>query len=89
LSPNKRELAALRELCLGTDEYEAKLQPAGPKTIAGMLEKGWIERRPDSLDMKVYKITPRGSEVFDLATTPRGRIAEPTKKSRLTSRRRD
>jgi hypothetical protein len=38
----------------------AKLYPAGPSTIFGMLSKGWLQRKRDATFGWTYSITPAG-----------------------------
>ena len=45
--PNARERAALQKLQSCQWEYDAKLYPAGPGTIASMIRRGWVERLHD------------------------------------------
>jgi hypothetical protein len=52
----------------GSDRANGKssaisLPPAGPKTVAAKLEKGWIERLPDSA-VPVVRIAEAGQAVF-------------------------
>ena len=57
--PAYRERCALQTF-LGADWLPvADLYPAGPSTIAGMVNKGWIEQSLDAAGMK-YRITPAG-----------------------------
>jgi hypothetical protein len=37
-----------------------KLHPSGKRTIAGMVAKGWVERRSDDHGRAVYYITATG-----------------------------
>ena len=45
------------------------LLPAGPKAIAKMLQKGWIERLPDTLARKV-RITKEGHAALKARIPP-------------------
>ena len=57
--PNTRERTALQLLRPGGWRAIKQLvQASGPKTIEGMLRKGWIERSPSNLAS--CRITPDG-----------------------------
>ena len=62
--PTHTERSALQYLRSREWEIERNLlPPAGPKTIAAMLEKGWIERSPDST-VSMVRITDAGQAAF-------------------------
>lgn len=63
--PTKREYDALRTLSGGLVESWGGLYPAGAKTIATMLKKGWIEEVPQGAVGRQtgYRITDAGREV--------------------------
>ena len=61
--PTHTERSALQWLRSREWETDRNLFPAGPKTISKMLEKGWIERLPDSAAPKV-RITEAGQAAF-------------------------
>jgi hypothetical protein len=58
--PHNLERTALQKLCATQGLLLAQLHPAGPQTIARMLEKGWIERQSDNIGGTRYCITPAG-----------------------------
>ena len=55
--PQAIERSALQRMSASRGLSPDKMHPAGKKTIAGMLEKGWIERQADG---RTYCITPAG-----------------------------
>jgi DNA-binding IclR family transcriptional regulator len=55
--PHNLERTALQKLSAAQGLPLAQLHPAGPQTIARMLEKGWIERSDAGAR---YCITPAG-----------------------------
>jgi hypothetical protein len=57
--PTYIERSALQQLTSREYDTEENLLPAGPKAIAKMLQKGWIERLPDTSARKV-RITKEG-----------------------------
>jgi hypothetical protein len=57
--PHNLERTALQRLSVGRALPFAKLHPAGPQTVAGMLTKGWIEKQLDAGSVS-YRITPAG-----------------------------
>jgi hypothetical protein len=84
-TPNARERKALRHGCYGGPggENEAQLY-VGQQTIAELLEKGWLERMPDSLNgARLYKTTAAGRRALDtpvpkkVRTTSRLKMLEP------------
>jgi hypothetical protein len=56
--PHYVERTALQKLRSAPDLPATHLLPAGQKTLANMLQKGWIESSPGS--MPRYRITPEG-----------------------------
>jgi len=58
--PHNLERSALQKLSAAQGLPLAQLHPAGPQTIARMLEKGWIERQLDPGVSTRYRITPAG-----------------------------
>ena len=58
--PHNLERTALQKLSAAQGLPLAQLHPAGPQTIARMLEKGWIERQSDVGAIIRYCITPAG-----------------------------
>ncbi|SNT37630.1 hypothetical protein [Tropicimonas sediminicola] len=65
--PNNRELKVLDYLCLGNVEELAAMPHIGMGTIAPMIQKGWIEEAHDAYyGRHGYKITQKGSEVFEV-----------------------
>ncbi len=58
-----QEYKALRALAFEQWEYDAQLY-VGPKTIASLLEKGWIERLPEWPDHKRCRITQAGRDAL-------------------------
>lgn len=64
--PSSRELRVLKKLGLGTVEDPANLVGAGPKTLEGMLSKGWIERAYDAYyGVDGFRLTEAGDAVWD------------------------
>jgi hypothetical protein len=57
--PTHIERSALQWLRSHEWDIEQNLRPAGPNTIATMLEKGWIERLPD-VTLRKVRITEAG-----------------------------
>ena len=57
--PHNLERTALQKLSAAQGLPLAQLHPAGPQTIARMLEKGWIERSDEGASTR-YCITPAG-----------------------------
>ena len=57
--PTYIERCALQWLRSREWDLEENLRPAGPKAIAKMLQKGWIERLPETPARKV-RITKKG-----------------------------
>ena len=58
--PHNLERTALQKLSAAQGLPLAQLHPAGPQTVARMLEKGWIERQPDDGANIRYCITSAG-----------------------------
>ncbi|OYU91685.1 hypothetical protein E0H22_20425 [Rhodopseudomonas boonkerdii] len=56
--PHYVERTALQKLRAAPDLPATHLLPAGQKTLANMLQKGWIESSAGS--MPRYRITPEG-----------------------------
>jgi hypothetical protein len=50
-----------------------KLHPSGKHTVAGMLAKGWIERRSDDRGRAIYCITEAGADALRTLIPPKGR----------------
>lgn len=48
----------MQKLCAAPELPATHLLPAGQKTLANMIQKGWIESTPGS--MARYRITPQG-----------------------------
>lgn len=70
--PNAREREALQTLRFSEWEVRAKLYPAGPGTVAKMLEKGWIEQLlslPSGLER--FRITPAGISALEAPPPPK------------------
>jgi hypothetical protein len=61
--PTYTERSALQRLNSREWDFERALRPAGPNTIARMLEKGWIERLPGSAERKL-RITQAGKSAL-------------------------
>ena len=57
--PTYIERSALQWLRSREWDLEENLRPAGPRAIAKMLQKGWIERLPENAARKV-RITKKG-----------------------------
>jgi hypothetical protein len=58
--PVYRERSALQSLVEKGWLPAAKLYPAGPSTIFGMLAKGWLQRKRDPTFGWTYRITATG-----------------------------
>ena len=56
--PHYIERTALQKLCTSAELPATHLLPAGQKTLANMVQKGWIESTPGT--MARYRITPQG-----------------------------
>ncbi len=59
--PHATERTALQKMSRTRGLPPEKMHPAGPRIIAGMLEKGWIEKQSDG---RTYCITPAGDEAL-------------------------
>jgi hypothetical protein len=57
--PHNLERTALQKLSATYGLPLAKLHPAGKKTIANMMAKGWIEKQVDDAGT-TFRITPAG-----------------------------
>jgi len=70
--PHARERSTLQKMSPSEGLPFEKMHPAGKQTIAGMLAKGWIQRRSDDRGRTIYCITEAG---YDALTTliPKGR----------------
>ena len=55
--PHNVERSALQKMSPNAGLPEERLHPAGGRTIAGMIAKGWIEKLSDG---RTYCITPAG-----------------------------
>ena len=55
--PHNIERSALQKMSSTEGLSEERLHPAGARTIAGMIAKGWITRQSDD---RTYCITPAG-----------------------------
>jgi DNA-binding IclR family transcriptional regulator len=55
--PHNLERSALQQMSNTEGLPQERLHPARGRTIAGMVEKGWIEKQPDG---RTYCITPAG-----------------------------
>jgi hypothetical protein len=58
--PNARERQALQLLLSGNWTSVRAIYPPRSRTLARMIEKGWIERKP----LGVYRITDAGRLAF-------------------------
>ena len=58
--PHYAERTILQKLREGPAMPLSRLHPAGRKTIAGMVAKGWVERQIDAHSGARYCITPAG-----------------------------
>jgi hypothetical protein len=61
--PHNIERTALQKMSATYGLPLAKLHPAGEKTIAGMMAKGWVEKLVDDAGTKYY-MTPAGEAAF-------------------------
>jgi len=55
--PHNAERTVLQKMSPTRGLPIERLQPAGKRTVAGMVAKGWIEKQPDG---RTYCITPAG-----------------------------
>ncbi len=55
--PHNAERTALQKMSPTRGLTLERLQPAGKRTVAGMVAKGWIAKQPDG---RTYCITPAG-----------------------------
>jgi hypothetical protein len=55
--PHNAERTVLQKMSPTRGLTFERLQPAGKRTVAGMVAKGWIEKQPDG---RTYCITPAG-----------------------------
>ena len=62
--PHAVERATLQKMSAAEGLPLEKLHPAGKQTVAGMLAKGWIERRSDDRGRPGYSITTAGREAM-------------------------
>jgi hypothetical protein len=67
--PTYIERSALQRLRSREYDTEENLLPAGPKAIAKMLQKGWIERLPDPALRKI-RITEAGQAALKARIPP-------------------
>jgi hypothetical protein len=58
--PHAVERTTLQKMSATAGVPLEQLHPAGKQTVAGMLAKGWIERRSDDRGRPGYCITPTG-----------------------------
>ena len=58
--PHNLERTALQKMSATHGLLAAQLHPAGERTIAAMVAKGWIEKRTDADGGVRYRITPAG-----------------------------
>jgi hypothetical protein len=65
--PHARERSTLQKMSPSEGLPIEKMHPAGRHTVAGMLAKGWIERRSDDRGRAIYCITEAG---YDALRTP-------------------
>ena len=61
--PHNIERTALQKMSATQGLTLAQLHPAGEKTIAGMMAKGWVEKLVDDAGTK-YCMTPAGEAAF-------------------------
>lgn len=70
--PDARERSTLQKMSPREGLSFEKMHPAGRHTVAGMLAKGWIDRRSDDLGRAIYCITEAGYDALR-ALIPKGR----------------
>lgn len=58
--PHNIERTALQKLRVAQVLPLAQLYPAGERTIAGMVAKGWLEKLEDANTGASFRITPAG-----------------------------
>lgn len=68
--PNYRERTALQAASLRAWATEHDMHPAGPRTIAGLLQKGWLEKSEDVAGGPKFKITDVGSQALSAQMPP-------------------
>jgi hypothetical protein len=59
--PHNLERTTLQKMSPTRGLPPAQLHPAGKWTIAGMIAKGWIEKRTDARGSTTYCVTPAGN----------------------------
>jgi hypothetical protein len=62
--PHAVERATLQKMSATENLPIEKLHPAGKQTVAGMLAKGWIERKSDDRGRPAYCRTLAGEEAM-------------------------
>lgn len=81
-APNTRERKALEHLRSELWDDVASICPGevGTVTIAGLFEKGWIERAPDCPpDRNRVRITEAGKAALQISNTPKTKPARTLK----------
>jgi DNA-binding MarR family transcriptional regulator len=63
--PHNTERTALQKMSASRGLASAQLHPAGKQTIAGMVAKGWIEKRMDARASATYCVTPEGKAALE------------------------
>ena len=58
--PDNRERTALQKMSASRWSSLAQLSPLSEKVIAGMVGKGWVEKKLDARTGARYRITPAG-----------------------------
>jgi hypothetical protein len=81
--PHAVERATLQKMSAAEALPLEKLHPAGKQTVAGMLAKGWIERRSNDRGRLGYCITAVGQEAMKVKIPDRrwAGFLQPTKTS--------
>jgi hypothetical protein len=72
--PHNLERSTLQKMSATRGLPSAQLHPAGKQTIAGMLAKGWIEKRSDPRGGTTYCVTPAGKAALKAKIPDRPRI---------------
>ena len=70
--PHARERSTLQKMSAIEGLPIEKMHPAGKHTVAGMMAKGWIERRSDDRGRATYCITEAGGDALR-TLIPKGR----------------
>jgi hypothetical protein len=70
--PHNLERTTLQKMSATRGLSSAQLHPAGRRTIAGMIAKGWIEKRIDARGSATYCVTSAGKAALKAKIPDRG-----------------